>query len=84
MFATKKRAPRKSVQQQAWIILEGGFAARACKVLDLSDSGAKISMTDPSAVHTRLKLVFARNSTRGRACEVAWRRGQTMGLKFVR
>lgn len=84
MFAKKKREPRKSVQQQAWIILEGGFAARACTVLDISEAGAKISTADPSAVHTRLKLVFARNATRGRACEVVWRRGQTMGLKFVR
>lgn len=85
MFAAKaKREPRKSVQQKAWIILDGGFAARACLVLDLSTSGAKISIDDPSAVHTKLRLSFTRDGAKGRHCEVAWRRGRTMGLKFIR
>ena len=80
----KKRATRKSVQRAAWIVLDGGFAARPCTVIDLSDSGAKIRTDDPTAVNSRLKLSFSRDGRKGRSCEVAWRRGNTMGLKFCR
>ena len=87
MFASKqhnKRATRKSVQQSAWIVLEGGFAARPCTVVDLSDSGAKIRTNDPTSVNSKLKLSFSRDGRKGQSCEVVWRRGQTIGLKFCR
>lgn len=80
----KKRATRKSVQRGAWIVLDGGFAARPCTVIDLSDSGAKIRTDDPSSVNSKLKLSFSRDGRKGRSCEVAWRRGHTMGLRFCR
>jgi hypothetical protein len=80
----KKRAIRKSVQRGAWIVLDGGFAARPCTVIDLSDSGAKIRTDDPTAVNSKLKLSFSRDGRKGRPCEVAWRRGHTMGLRFCR
>jgi hypothetical protein len=79
-----KRETRRSMQQAAWIVLEGGFAARPCTVLDLSTSGAKIRTDDSSAVHTKLQLAFSRDGRKGQACEVVWRRGVTMGLKFSR
>ena len=47
-FDTKKRAARKSLQQPGWITLEGGFAARACVVRDLSSSGAKLTIEVPN------------------------------------
>ena len=83
--ARKRRETRKSVQQSAWITLDGGFATRPCIVLDLSSAGAKIRVDDPSAVQTRLRLAFARDARTGRNCEVVvWRRGKTLGVKFVR
>ena len=86
MFRTrnKQREVRKSVQQAAWIVLDGGFAARSCTVVDLSSTGAKIRTSDPDAVHTKLRLAFSRDGRNGRACEVVWRRGDTMGVKFKR
>jgi hypothetical protein len=80
----KKRDVRKSVQQAAWIVLDGGFAARSCTVVDLSATGAKLRTDDPDAVHTKLRLAFSRDGRNGRACEVVWRRGSTMGVKFKR
>jgi hypothetical protein len=87
MFGSKqqrKRETRKSVQQSGWIVLEGGFAARPCTVVDLSDNGAKIRVDDPSSVNSKLKLSFSRDGRKGQTCEVVWRRGQTLGLKFCR
>ena len=83
-FDTKKRAARKSLQQPGWITLEGGFAARACVVRDLSSSGAKLTIEDSNTLPAKLRLAFSRDARTGRPCEVVWRRGQTVGIKFVR
>ncbi|WP_291861358.1 PilZ domain-containing protein [Bradyrhizobium sp.] len=82
--AAKKRETRKSVQQPGWITLDGGFAARPCVVQDLSSTGAKVTVDDPNALPGKLRLAFSRDARTGRRCEVVWRRGKTVGVKFVR
>ena len=82
--ANKKREARKSLHQPGWVTLDGGFAARQCVVQDLSSSGAKITVDDASALTGRLRLAFSRDARTGRSCEVVWRRGKSLGVKFVR
>jgi PilZ domain len=81
---TKKRETRKSLRQSGWITLDGGFAARPCVVQDISSAGAKITVDDGNVLGGRLRLAFARDARTGRACEVVWRRGKVLGVKFVR
>ena len=71
-------------RQPGWITLEGGFAARACVVEDLSASGAKVTIEDTNTLPAKLRLAFTRDARGGRPCEVVWRRGRTVGVKFVR
>ena len=80
---TKKRDSRKSVHQPGWITLEGGFAARQCVVEDLSATGAKITADNASALPERLRLALSRDARSGRTCDVVWRRGKSLGVKFV-
>jgi hypothetical protein len=82
--ANKKRDARKSLHQPGWITLEGGFAARPCVVKNLSSSGAKVTINDPNSLPAKLRLAFSRDARTGRNCEVVWRRGGTVGIKFVR
>jgi PilZ domain len=82
--ANKKREARKSLHQPGWVTLDGGFAARQCVVQDLSSSGAKITVDDASVLTGRLRLAFSRDARTGRSCEVVWRRGNSLGVKFVR
>ena len=84
MAAAKKREIRKSVQQPGWITLDGGFAARSCVVQDLSSTGAKVTVDDPNTLPGKLRLAFSRDARTGRRCEVVWRRGKSVGVKFVR
>jgi PilZ domain-containing protein len=81
---TKKREARKSLSQPGWITLDGGFAARPCVVQDMSSTGAKITIQDPNVLPAKLRLAFARDARTGRNCEVVWRRGSSVGVKFVR
>jgi hypothetical protein len=83
-LGTKKREARKSLHQPGWITLDGGFAARQCVVQDLSTSGAKLTIDDPNTLPAKLRLAFTRDARSGRNCEVVWRRGRTLGIKFVR
>jgi hypothetical protein len=84
MAAVKTREVRKSLHQPGWITLEGGFAARRCVVQNLSATGARLTVDDPNMLPARLRLAFARDARTGRKCEVVWRRGKTVGVKFVR
>jgi hypothetical protein len=84
MAVTKKREARKSLRQPGWITLEGGFAARQCVVQDMSTSGAKLTIDDSNVLPARLRLAFTRDARTGRNCEVVWRRGKVLGVKFVR
>jgi hypothetical protein len=53
-------------------------------VEDLSASGAKLTVEDNNTLPAKLRLAFSRDARGGRPCEVVWRRGQTVGVKFVR
>jgi PilZ domain len=81
---TKKRETRKSLTQPGWITLDGGFAARQCVVQDMSASGAKIRVDDANALPATLRLAFSRDARTGRACQVVWRDGNSVGVRFVR
>ena len=80
---TQKREARKSLQQPGWMTFEGGFAARQCLVQDISATGAKITIDDPNVLPARLRLALTRDARTGRNCEVVWRRGRSVGIKFV-
>ena len=75
---------RSSLQQPGWITLDGGFAARPCVVQDMSATGAKITIDDPNMLPAKLRLALSRDARTGRPCEVVWRRGKSVGVKFVR
>ena len=81
---TKKREVRKSLRQTGWITFDGGFAARPCVVQDMSATGAKITIDDPNMLPAKLRLALSRDARTGRPCEVVWRRGKSVGIKFVR
>ena len=83
-LANKKREARKSLQQPGWITLEGGFAVRPCVVRDMSSTGAKITIDDPNVLPGKLRLALSRDARTGRNCEVVWRRGRSVGIRFVR
>lgn len=83
MAVNRKRDVRRSIQQAGWITLDGGFAARPCNVLDLSNTGAKLVVDDASVIPKQMRLAFTRDARAARLCEVVWRRGKTFGVRFV-
>lgn len=82
VFGRKHRPARRRTNQTAWMTVDGGFAARQCTVLDISEDGARVKVEDPQFVRSHFQLKFERTSP-GRTCRVAWKKGDVIGIEFV-
>ena len=54
-----------------------------CRIFDVSDGGAKLTCDKADMLLERFVLHYALTSAQTKACEIVWRRGQTLGIKFV-
>jgi PilZ domain len=78
-----KREVRRRRHQSAWIAFDGEATARECRVSDVSQNGAKIVVDVGTEIGTRFGLALVPNHPKRQRCEVVWRRGRTIGIKFV-
>jgi hypothetical protein len=76
-----KREARRRRDQWAWVTLEGNATVRDCRVLDVSQNGAKVITDIAAEIGTRIGLALVPHCPR--QCEIVWRRGRTLGIKFV-
>lgn len=84
VLKTYDRERRKVRQHLAWITLEDDFKSHECQVLDVSRNGAKVVADIDGPAGTRLRLSVVPNALARQPCEVVWRRGRVMGLRFIR
>jgi hypothetical protein len=57
-------------------------AIAECHVMDISKNGAKIALAGSSVVPDHFQLAFFRGD-QTRNCEVIWRHGKVLGVKFI-
>jgi PilZ domain len=76
-----EREVRRARHLSAWIKLQDRAIAE-CYVMDISKNGAKIILAGSSVVPDRFQLAFF-TGDQTRRCEVIWRRGKVLGIKFV-
>jgi hypothetical protein len=81
LFGRKSRSPRRRTNQEAWMAIDGSFAARTCSVLDISDGGAKIKVDDLTFLRPVFQLKFS-PADKGRRCKITWRKGLVIGVEF--
>ena len=78
----KRREVRRRRHQSAWITLDDGPANHKCAVEDVAQSGAKIAVDRAVDVGSRMDITFVPRTV-ARRCEVVWRRGNKLGLRFI-
>ncbi len=78
----KRQQVRRCRHQSAWITLEDGTANCKCQVADVSQSGAKITVDRAVEVGRLFDIAFVPGAA-ARRCEVVWRRGNTLGIRFI-
>jgi hypothetical protein len=76
----QRKSTRKRVNTRAWIRIGNGFAVRTCDVIDLSETGARLSIE--GEIPPSFALLMSQGS-KGRAVRVKWRRGNKVGVVFV-
>jgi hypothetical protein len=78
----KRQQVRRRRHQSAWITLGDGTAKHKCQVTDVSQSGAKITVDTAVEIGSLLDIAFVPRAA-ARRCEVVWRRGNTLGIRFI-
>ena len=76
----QRKSTRRSINTRAWIRVDGGFAVRPCSVIDISDTGARLSIEGD--IPGSFALLLSRDS-KGRNARIKWRRGDKVGVVFV-
>ena len=77
-----KREVRRVRRTSAWVLSQGR-TDKECRVMDISKNGAKVVVETPSEVPMRFELAFSQDGQIRRACEVIWRRGKMLGVRFL-
>jgi len=80
----KRRSPRRYARRAAEVIVAGRAQPVDCVLHDISDGGARLSFTGPpSRLPRTFTLLFFRDSSLKRDCEVMWIAGSFAGVRFV-
>ena len=74
----RRLAFRKTVNQK-----EGSDLLERCNLIDISEKGARLTISDVHDLPDNFKLYLARESLLGQQCRVIWRRDHEIGVEFL-
>jgi len=83
IFKKESRKPRHSSMNDAWVMLDGGFAKRNCTILDLSAGGARLQLAEAGPIGNHLSLAITRDVRKATRCRVVWRKASVVGVEFI-
>jgi hypothetical protein len=75
------REVRRGRRLSAWLAWQGQ-SDHEVQVLDVSHNGAKVAELS-AAVPARFEMAFVPGDQKRRLCEVVWRRGKMIGVRFL-
>jgi PilZ domain len=78
----KRRHPRHLTLRTAKIFCNRGVPAIDCAIVNISDGGACILLSDPGEIPNVFDLAID-NDGKMRGCRVAWRSGNRIGVAFT-
>lgn len=79
----QKRQVRRHRSHSAWISNGASHFRHECRVSDVSEGGARLVVDGKTEIADSFDLYFALTLPKKR-CDVIWRRGKVLGIKFVR
>jgi hypothetical protein len=77
----RRLSPRRRALLGAQIVFRDGNCSMACHVVSISSSGATLEPSDIFLCPAKFELI-ARFET-PRKCEVIWRKGNRVGVRFI-
>ena len=82
MSKEKRIAPRQDVRWQGIVTDNQGTVLSRCLMVNVSATGAKLVVEFPDKIPDSFVLMLSRNGGVRRVCDVKWRSGNTIGVKF--
>jgi hypothetical protein len=82
MKSDKRKSVRRSMHYTAWIARKGE-PLEGCVLSDISEKGARIDVENAESIPDEFMLFLSARGTPRRQCNVAWRDGNQIGVKFV-
>jgi hypothetical protein len=82
MFAERRKHQRFAINRVARIQAEHGSFSRECTITDISESGARLFVTDAD-LPDQFSLVISGEKQVREECRVVWRLGGEMGVTFI-
>jgi hypothetical protein len=79
----RRKHPRKTIIDTAWIASQDGTPPRVCVVWDISQGGARLTLASDEALPDQFILLESRGDTNGRRCRVVWRSPEHIGIQFL-
>ena len=84
MAANRRKAVRRAIAYNAKIVASDGSWDRDCRVLDVSDTGAKIRVEQAAALPSDFMLALSAQGKASRRCHVMWVKEAEIGVVFER
>ncbi len=81
LIVERRGSPRRRTLLAAQIIYCGGICSMSGQILNISDTGALLRPVDIPLCPN--KFVLRSRSDPPRDCEVIWRNGEVLGVRFV-
>lgn len=78
----RRLEPRRRVARTATIADQAALTPVPCVILDVSNSGARLDVPASATVPHRFKLMIDADASE-RICDVVWRRGNAIGVRFA-
>jgi len=84
MEANRRKAVRRAIGYSAKIVASDGSWDRDCRVLDVSQTGARLAVAQGTELPKDFILALSQQGTAARRCRVVWAEGDEVGVRFER
>ena len=81
MRKDNRRARRRPLRYSAWMALDSD-QLHGCVLADISDSGARLDVEDPTILPDRFMLMLSGTGSARRSCRLIWRSPNQVGVAF--
>ncbi len=84
MEANRRKSVRRAIGYNAKIVASDGSWERECRVLDVSQTGAKLAIERAAELPQDFVLALSAQGNATRRCQVVWAEDAQIGVKFER
>jgi hypothetical protein len=84
MSNNRRKSVRRSIGYGATIVAPDASWTRKCRVIDISESGAKLALEEPGELPKDFVLMLSERNGPTRRCHVVWATDEQIGVEFER